>query len=113
MGGENGFQTGDVWLGGGRPRASGKFFDPDLALELRRGIWNRLRRRAGFGFGRRNFDPKFVSDVEVIEAGLKPEGVGQRLFVPFEERKEVFRGGADGGEVDDIFALEFLLDISE
>jgi len=108
---ENGFQAGDVGFGSGWPWAFGKFFDPDLAFALRRRIGNGSGRRAGFGFRRWNFDAEFVGDVEVIEPGLEPEGVRQSFFVAFEEGQGSFGGGAKGGEVDDIFALKFLLDI--
>src|ERR1051325_4626978 len=76
LGRENGFQAGDVWLGGGRPWTFRKSFDPDLAFNLGRGIWSRLRRRAGFGFGRGNFDPQFIGDVEIVQPRFEPEGVG-------------------------------------
>jgi hypothetical protein len=125
LGDENGFEARDVGFGGGGIRTFGKFFDPDLAFELGWGIGKpgRLaatlfRRRhygghalAGFGFGRGNFDAEFVGDVEVIEAGLEPECVRQSFFVMFEEWEERFGADSKGGEVDDVFALKFFLDV--
>jgi hypothetical protein len=116
LGDENGFEAGDVRPGGGWPWTFGKFFDPDLAFELGRRIGKRTRLAgtlARFGFGRWNFDAEFVGDVEVVEAGFEPECVGQGFFVTLEEGQDGFGGGSQGGEVDDVFALEFLLDVGE
>jgi len=110
---EYGFKAGDVGLGGGRPWAFGKFLDPDLAFKLRRRVGNGFGRSAWLGFWRGNFDAEFVRDIEVIEPGLEPHSVRESFFVTFEERENGSGGGAKGGEIDNVFALEFFLDIRE
>jgi hypothetical protein len=75
------------------------------------GYW--FRRCAGFGFRRRNFDAQFVRDIEIVEPRFEPQSVRQRFFGAFEERQDSFGRGSERGKVNDVFTLQFFLDISE